>query len=379
MDYTKVVDEIFGQITGVRFDMKLWNGRVYKYGKGKKVAFRLIIDDVQTAKRLLTQGALGFGESYMAGSLRIEGSLDAYLRLRHQFKTIKVSPRMAVATMLAKQTIPKSRQDQIAYHYDLGNDFFKLILDRPTMSYSAARYIKATDSLATAQQNKLKLIAEWLNLPEESKILDLGFGWGGFADYAARQHGWDITGYSLSQAQTTYAKNIIKQHKLDSLVSLEYRDMTADFGKASYDAVTIIEAIEHVGQKRLASYFKQLVQVIKPGGSLYLQTTGQYKHRSVDKWILKYVFPGGYLPSLGELITAAGEAGFIVEQLRDDTPDYISTMSEWIDNLERHRSEIENMFDEPFYRLWELWMYGARVAFEVNYMNLFRIHFRKPN
>ena len=129
MNYGRVVDEIFSQITGVRFDIKLWNGRHLHYGSGKRPVFTLIFEKESAAKRLLAQGSLGFGESYMDGSLKIEGNIEAYLHLRHQFKTIKKSPRMVAAAMLAMKTVPKRTRDQISYHYDLGNDFFELLLD----------------------------------------------------------------------------------------------------------------------------------------------------------------------------------------------------------------------------------------------------------
>jgi cyclopropane-fatty-acyl-phospholipid synthase len=139
----------------------------------------------------------------------------------------------------------------------------------------------------------------------------------------------------------------------------------------------MIESIEHVGQKRLKTFFHQLYKSLKPNGSLVLQLTGRYKSRRVDRWTLKYVFPGGYLPAKEELVSAASEAGFLVEEFRDDTPDYIRTMTEWIKNLESHRVDIEQKFGRPFYRLWELWMHGAKVNFELGSMNLFRLRLKR--
>jgi len=379
MNYSRVIDEIFSQFNGPRFSIKLWDGSERYYGSGTSTAFTLVIDDAITAQRLLAQGALGFGEAYMEGRLRIEGDLEAYLRLRHQFKYVRGSLRLLWATFLASRSIPRDRKDQIAYHYDLGNDFFQMILDHETMSYSGGRYETGSESLASAQLKKLEFICNWLDLPAGASVLDLGSGWGGFASHAAKKFKWKIIGYSLSNAQLEYCRKNIKKNRLEHLISFEYRDMVEDLPNHQFDAIVMLESIEHVGQQRLAPFFNRLKQTLKPGGSLYIQATGRYKPRPVDRWTLKYVFPGGYLPAKEELLTAASQAGLEIEEFRDDTPDYLLTMTEWIKNLESHRADIERKFDPSFYRLWELWMHGAKVAFEINSMNLFRVRLKRPS
>ncbi len=378
MDYSKVIDEIFSQIKGVRFNILLWNNKILKYGQGKNISFTLIFKDVRAAKRLLSQGALGFGESYMDGKVQIEGDLEAYLKLRHQFKNIKPSLRLALATILASRSIPKDRKDQIAYHYDLGNSFFGLFLDKETMSYSAGLYIEGKESLATAQRKKIELICNWLDLPKGSSVLDIGSGWGGFAAQAAQKKNWSITCCTLSKKQVAYCKRLIKEKSLQKNISIEYRDMVDDLPAKEFDAIVILEAIEHVGKHQLDSFIAGVYKRLKPGGVLYIQTTGRYKPKPVDKWILKYVFPGGYLPAKPELLDAAGAAGFTVEKFVDDTLSYILTLTEWIKQLEDNQSKIVQKFGQSFYRLWTLWMHGAKVSFEMNSMNLFRIKLRRP-
>lgn len=378
MDYAKVIDEIFSQFSGPKFSVKLWTGKQYSYGKGSTNTFTLVFADPGTVKSLLSGGALGFGEAYMDGRLRIEGDLDAYFRLRHQFKHIRHSRRLIAATLLSRLGTPHTREDQIAQHYNIGNDFFETILDKQTMSYSAGIFEPNTKNLSEAQLSKLKLICTWLNLPKQATVLDLGSGWGGFARYAAQHHEWRITGYTLSMEQLKFCNEMVKQNNVEHLVRFKYFDMLEQLPEIKYDAVVLIESIEHVGKVRLASFFKRLHNVVKPGGSLYIQSTGQYKLRSVDAFILKYVFPGGYLPTLAELIGGAGEAGFVLDEFQDNTSDYLRTMTEWMNNLESQRPEIEKKFGPSFYRLWELWMHGARIAFEQNYMNLFRLQFRRP-
>ena len=378
MDYSKAVDEIFSQIRGVRFNVLLWNNKILRYGRGKNVSFTLVFEDVGAAKRLLSQGALGFGESYMEGKIRIEGDLEAYLKLRHQFKNIKPSLRLILATILAGRGVPRDRKDQIAHHYDLGNDFFGLFLDKETMSYSAGLYTKGKESLASAQRKKIELVCSWLDLPQGSSVLDIGSGWGGFATHAAQKNNWKITCCTLSKKQVAYCKRLIKEKSLQKNISIQYRDMINDLPFKKFDAIVILESIEHAGKHRLEPFIAGLYERLKPGGVLYLQTTGRYKPKSVDKWILKYVFPGGYLPAKPELLEAAEAAGFVAERFEDDTPSYILTLTEWIKRLEDNQSKIVQRFGQSFYRLWTLWMHGAKVSFEVNSMNLFRIKFRRP-
>lgn len=378
MNYARAMDEIFSQSDGPKFGVKLWDGKEYSYGKKEPNMFTIIIKDSATAKRLLAQGALGFGESYMEGNLQIDGDLEAYIKLRYQVKRKKYSLKLVLAAFMAAISTPHTRKNQIAYHYDLGNNFFEMLLDREMMSYSAGRYEKGSESLATAQTNKLDFVCRWLGLPAESAILDLGSGWGGFAKYAAVNFHWKVTGYTLSNAQLGYCKQLANRNHLERKISFEYRDMVTNLPKREFDGIVMIESIEHVGQKRLPSFLSGVKQLLKPGHPFIIQTTGRYVPRKFDRWTQKYVFPGGYLPVKDELLSAAIKAGFLVEEFRDDTPDYIRTMSMWIQNLESHRADIENEFGRPLYRLWELWMHGAKVAFEMGVMNLFRIHLRRP-
>lgn len=377
MNYSTVIDEIFSQFSGPKFSIKLWDGSERSYGTGDQNIFTLTISDAKTVQRLLAEGSLGFGESYMEGKIQITGDLEGYLRMRHQFKHVKRSFRLILATFLATRSIPKDRKGQISYHYDLGNDFFQMLLDQETMSYSAGRYEGENESLGTAQENKLKFISNWLNLPAGSSILELGSGWGGFAKYASTKRKWHITGYTLSNAQLDYCNELIKKEHLENEVSFEFRDFIDNLPEKEFDVIAMIESIEHVGQKRLSQFFIDIHKRLKPDGLLVLQLTGTYKPHRVDRWTLKYVFPGGYLPAKEELILAAKQAGFDLEEFRDDTPDYIRTMTKWIKNLESHREDIEKKFGSSFYRLWELWMHGAKVNFELEVMNLFRLKLRR--
>lgn len=378
MDYRRIVDEIFRQFTGLRFSIKYWDGHEIFYGEGTRPVFSFIIRDQVSAQRLLAQGSIGFGESYMEDRIQIEGDLEAYLRLRHQFKNVRRSFRLALAKYIAGWSIPHNREKQISHHYDIGNDFFRMILDHQTMSYSAGRFEKGENDLDRAQLQKLKLMCQWLEVSAHSRVLDLGSGWGNFAFYSEDNFHWQVTGYILSKAQLDYCRLLAGQRQAAQSPQFEYHDMLNKPPSVEFDGVVMLESLEHVGRERLPHFFRQLQQCVKPGGPIVIQTSGRYKPRPLDRWTRAYVFPGGYLPAKSELIDAIIRSGLTIERFQDDTADYIQTMTLWIHNLEQHRKEIEARFGRPFYRIWELWMHGARVAFTEGTMNLFRLRLRRP-
>ncbi len=279
---------------------------------------------------------------------------------------------------LASLSQPQSRQRQISFHYDIGNTFFELLLGKDSMSYSGGKYATQTDSLIEAQENKLRFLSTWLALPKDALILDLGSGWGNFALFAAENYGWNILSITRSSEQVAYSREQIRKHDLAKHVSVQNRDMISNMPNEKYDGIMMLESLEHVGRKHLQKYFQKVGKRLKPGAPLVVQSTGRYQPRPLDRWTQKYVFPGGYLPSRDEIMAAATEAGFRIEEFRDDTLDYVYTMNAWIHNLESHQEEIERAFGRPFYRLWYLWMHGARVGFEYGSMNLFRVLLRQP-
>ena len=381
IDYPRTIDKIFGKFTGPRFSVKLWDGQEYFYGTGTSKTFTLTIRDKAMARRLLMEGDFGFGEAYVEGRITVGGDLEACLRLQHELNYAPGSLGQIgqkIATSIAKIVRPRSRKENIAYHYDLGNDFFRMLLDGETMSYSAGRYKTGSEDLVSAQREKLDLICRWLDLPAGASVLDLGFGWGSFAVYAAKKMGWNITGYTLSDAQFEYCRHRIKNIRMENIITLEHRDMVQGLPTKQFDAIVLLESIEHVGRARLFPFFRQLKNALKPDGSVYIQATSRHRPNPPDRFMAKYVFPGGYLPAKEEYYAAARASGLVVEKFRDDTSDYILTMAQWIKNLESHRAEIEKKLGESVYRLWELWMHGIKVAFEAKSVGLFRVYLRLP-
>lgn len=377
MNYTKILDDIFQGFTGPRFTVQISGGEKRRYGNEGEPTFTLRFDDPGAVRRLLAEGALGFGESYMDGSVSIEGDLEAYLRLRRQFRHIRPSWRLMYAKIMANVTTPKRREGQIAYHYDLGNEFFRLFLDSETMSYSAARFITGDESLGRAQQQKLELVCDWMALPGGAHVLDLGSGWGGFAFAAAKELRWNVTGYTLSKNQLAHCNEHAQTTGVTERTAFKFGDFLELSPETLYDGAVMIESLEHVGRNNLTAFLSQLSRTLVPRAPVYLQFTGQYVQKNMDAWTLKYVFPGGFLPVKQEFLDAAEKAGFAVERFTDDTSDYEKTMRLWIGAIERNQSAIEKTYGASFYRLWKLWTHGACVNFELGFMHLFRVLLRK--
>ena len=182
---------------------------------------------------------------------------------------------------------------------------------------------------------------------------------------------------SLSKKQISHCEDMIKSKKLKGKVKYVYADMLSDVTDKKYDAIVMLESIEHVGEVRLQKFIDNLQKHLNPNGYIYIQATGQYKKRRVDKFILKYVFPGGYLPPIQEILDGVLQARLKVKHMQDDTSDYIATLSEWISRLEKNKQTIEGSYGSSFYRLWYLWLHAARISFETDFMSLFRILLRK--
>jgi len=255
----------------------------------------------------------------------------------------------------------------ILAHYDLGNELYTRFLD-PQMQYSSAIYPSETTTLEYAQLYKLKTICERLKLTKDDHLLEIGTGWGGLAIYAAQHFGCKVTTTTISDAQYSYAEERVKALGLESQVTLlkqDYRELTG-----TYDKVVSIEMIEAVGYEFLPSFFKQCNDRLKEGGKLLIQSITiadqRFEHyrRNVD-FIQRYIFPGGFLPSINELSKQmTSNTVLVIEGLHDIGLDYAKTLAHWRDNFLASWSELPQFgYDEEFKRLWLYYLAYCEGAF----------------
>ncbi|RAU17638.1 SAM-dependent methyltransferase [Nitrincola tibetensis] len=320
------------------------------------------LHSLKPLRRFLQGGQLGVAESYMAGEWDCPdlvalvqwalGNEAKMPELNNGKAWIRVLNRLI---HLKRSNTKKGSRKNIAYHYDLGNDFYQLWLDE-SMTYSAALFAHENQSLHEAQLNKYRRIAEMLDLKPGQQLLEVGCGWGGFAVFAAHEFGVKVHGITLSQEQLAFARARIETAKLDHLCSFsltDYRDVDAQ-----YDHIVSIEMFEAVGEEHWDTYFTQLKNCLRPGGKAILQIISIdearfEEYRRNPDFIQRYIFPGGMLPSPERLTLAAAQQGFDITDEVLFGLDYATTLARWRHRFIEQWPRIQAQgFDDRFRRMW---------------------------
>ncbi len=362
-----------GKLTAV-----LPDGRRLVFGDGRDgPEATMIVRNWKFARRLLAAGNLGFAEGYIAGDWDtpdlaavlelFSSNLDPVLHDLGHNPVIKLMHRLYHA--LRSNTKAGARKNIYA-HYDLGNDFYALWLD-PTMTYSSALYARPGEPLEAAQINKYRALADHLGLKEGQHVLEIGSGWGGFAEYAAKERGARVTGITISQEQFDFARKRMFDRQLADKVDIklvDYRDIEGEF-----DSVASIEMFEAVGQEYWPSYFGKIADVLRPGGAAGLQIItiqdalfDRYS-KSVD-FIQRYVFPGGMLPSVTRLKSEVDDAGLAWREMSAFGQHYADTLAEWGVRFTAAWDDIQKLsdnFDERFKRLWLYYLAYCEAGFRT--------------
>ena len=325
-------------------------------------------------KRVLQQGSLGLGESFMDGwwdCENIDMLIDLLLRTNIESKVplnVKDMIRVVGSRLINLQS-PRRAWIVGKEHYDLGNDLFCEMLD-PFMQYSCG-YWKDAETLEDAQLSKLKLICEKLKLREGMSLLDIGCGWGGLAEYAARNYGVNVTGITISVEQKKMAEK--RCDGLNTKFILEdYRNL-----KGRFDRIVSVGMFEHVGPKNYATYFKVTNDCLKEDGIFLLHTIGSnVSDLNVDPWINKYIFPNGCLPSLPQIFEAA-EKYYVTEDLHNFGTDYDKTLISWHERFEKAYPELSRKYTERFRRMFTYYLCACAGAFRARNIQLWQVVFTK--
>ncbi|MBI3888958.1 cyclopropane fatty acyl phospholipid synthase [Candidatus Saccharibacteria bacterium] len=324
--------------------------------------------------RVLRDRELGLGESYMDGwwdspqpDAFITRILSADLASQ-----VKLSPAIIAsgaksvvsASFSNRQSVKKAKKNA-EHHYNIGNDLYELMLDK-RMIYSCG-YWKGAKTLDQAQENKLDLICRKLQLKKGMTLLDIGCGWGGFAEFAATKYGVKVTGISPAIEQVKKAKERTKGLNV-TILQKDYRHMTG-----SFDRIVSIGMLEHVGVKNYQTFFESCNALLKPGGMMLHHTIGsnQTYNPSEAKWIDKYIFPGGVIPTIPEVVTPA-QKYFVVEDIQNFGPDYDKTLMAWHKNFVKSYPKIKDSYDERFYRMWEYYLLMFAAGFRTRNLQLWQ-------
>jgi len=321
-------------------------------------------------QRVLTQGSLGLGESYMDGWWDCE-KLDesSYRVLRSQIESrVKQNWIFLLEVLLTRifNMQSKKRAFQIGEkHYDLGNELFKNMLDK-RMVYSCA-YWKDAHTLDEAQENKLDLICQKIGLQPGMKILDIGCGWGSFAKYAAEKYKVKVIGITVSKEQVELGKTLCRGLPVEIRLQ-DYRDVNDKF-----DHIVSLGMIEHVGYKNYRTYMKIVHRCLKDDGLFLLHTIGGNKSiTSASSWSNKYIFPNSMLPSIKQ-IGSAIEGLFVMEDWHNFSANYDKTLMAWYRNFDQNWDKIKSNYDERFYRMWKYYLLSSAGLFRARKIQLWQI------
>jgi cyclopropane-fatty-acyl-phospholipid synthase len=333
------------------------------------------VQDERVYKRWLAETELGLGESYMDGWWDVE-SLDVFFdkilraNLEQKVKrSLKTSLFILSSRLLNQQTKAKAKEVGLR-HYDLGNELFRMMLDK-RMIYSCA-YWKKAKTLDEAQEAKLDLICRKLALKPGMKVLDIGCGWGGFAKFAAEKYGVEVLGVSISQKQIELGQSMCKGLPVE-LRFQDYREVTGQF-----DAVLSIGFFEHVGHKNYRTYMQVVDRCLKPDGISLIHTIGNnISVTYVNEWTNKYIFPHGMIPSVAQIAKAA-EGLFVIEDLHNFGPDYDKTLMAWHARFKKAWPALKEKYGERFYRMWRYFLLSSAGGFRSRFNQLWQFVMTKP-
>ena len=348
------------------------DGKKYIIGEPiKKDPITIKLLDKRLHYKLLINPDLYFGEAYTDGTLQIENAditefLDIALMNigRNEFNYISylMNRLRGSYRYLTNFNFIKKSKMNVSHHYDISDDLYDLFLD-PKRQYSCAYFKNENDDLETAQNNKIQHIIKKLNIKKDQKVLDIGCGWGGLAIEIAKKTDCEVTGITLSENQLKYATQKAKELNLDNQVKfklIDYRELNEKF-----DRIVSVGMFEHVGRKFYKKFFKQVERLLKDDGVSLIHTIGSVMPpRDPHPWITKYIFPGGYTPSLSEVTKPVEKAGLVVSDIEVLKLHYSYTLKNWKLNCLKNKEKIIKMFDEKFFRMWEFYLAGCEMAFK---------------
>jgi cyclopropane-fatty-acyl-phospholipid synthase len=321
--------------------------------------------------KLLLHPDLYFGEAYTDGSIIIEnGSLSDFLDLalmnfgRNElnFFSYLINRLRGSYRYLTNFNFIKKSKMNVSHHYDISDDLYDLFLD-PKRQYSCAYFKNENDTLEEAQNNKIQHIIKKLNIKTGQKVLDIGCGWGSLAVDIAKAANCNVTGITLSENQFKYCNKKAKELNLENQLTfklIDYRELDEKF-----DRIVSVGMFEHVGRKFYKKFFNQIDKLLSEDGVSLVHTIGSVNPpRDPHPWITKYIFPGGYTPSLSEVTTPIEKAGLIVSDIEVLKLHYSHTLRHWKENCNKNKEKITQMFDEKFFRMWEFYLAGCEMAFK---------------
>lgn len=334
----------------------------------------IVVHDAAMFRRVLRDGSLGLGESYMDGQwdcARVDRFVENLLTHRDRY-SLRRGVKEWLFDVLSAAVNFQTRMRSLTVgrqHYDVGNDLYQTMLD-PYMMYSCA-YWNGKQTLNDAQLLKLEMICQKLQLAPGMRLLDIGCGWGGMAHYAAEHYGVEVVGVTISREQQKLARERCKDYPIDIRFQ-DYRDLDGKF-----DRIVSIGMFEHVGYKNYRTYFSKCHELLADEGLFLLHTIGSnITTKNGDPWLTKYIFPHGMLPSISQL-GGASEGLLVMEDWHNLGSDYDRTLMAWYNNIKDRWDEFGGRYDQRFRRMWEYYLLSCAGVFRSRYSQLWQMVFSK--
>ncbi|MBM7624517.1 class I SAM-dependent methyltransferase [Sporohalobacter salinus] len=376
----KLLKSFFKQLKHGGFKVIYWDGEEIEYGDDEPQV-TIEFKENLPLEFDLSEPILSFGEGYMDGIIDFKGKLEELMRIiklnRDNINSNDLSSKMMLKfNEFKNKALQKQQKEDIKQHYDLGNEFFSLWLDE-TLSYSCAYFKTPEDTLYQAQLQKIDHTLKKLNLQPDDRLLDIGSGWGWLIVKAAKQYDVEAVGITLSEEQYQATQKRIKNLGLEEQVKvklLDYLDLPED---EEFDKIVSIGMFEHVGKENLFKYMEKVKQLLAEGGISLLHTITGLTEEPVNKWVDKYIFPNGYIPALQEIISLLSEYNLHFLHAENLRQHYAMTLDCWHDNFCYHLDKIEDMFDQRFIRMWDLYLRGAAANFRIGNLNIHQLLFSK--
>ncbi len=365
-------------------------GQKYICGNPRKnnpITIKLLKENLKW--KLILDPELEFPEAYMRNEILIKnGSLEEFLMSllenlgREEITTASLFSKkiFQAVRFISNFNLPGKARKNVEHHYDIGGEkgekLYDIFLDTKHRQYSCAYWKEDTKTLEEAQQNKINHIIKKLNIKSGQKILEVGCGWGGMAFEIAKQKGCEVKGISLSKNQINYCKKKAKELNLDNQVSFELADYREVKGK--YDRIYSVGMFEHVGKKFYNIFFKSINKLLKDDGLFLLHTIGVVdKPSPPNKFINKYIFPGGVCPSLSQIVKPIEKTGLIVADTETLIRHYDKTLLSWLNRFLEKKDLVKDMFDEKFVKMWSFYLASCAAAFRYRDLVVFQLQIVK--
>jgi cyclopropane-fatty-acyl-phospholipid synthase len=358
---------------GAPMRLQLWNGLEISMSPGPIVGSVLVRDRATLRRLVMHPPEIAFGEAYAAGRLEVQGDLARLLESISRALADRWPGRVPERPAAAA---PASARHNVHVHYDLGNDFYRLWLD-DAMVYTCAYFERPDVSLEEAQRAKLDYVCRKLRLQPGDRVVDAGCGWGGLALHMAKCYGASVRAYNISEPQLEFARARARSQGLShqiEFINADYRTIDG-----ACDAFVSIGMVEHVGADGYPALGRVMDRTLdRNHGRGLLHFIGRNVPRPFNQWTTKYIFPGAYAPTLGEILPTAIDAfGFSVVDVENLRQHYAKTLEHWGRRFEAHVDSIREMFGEKFIRIWRLYLASAQAGFAAGDLQLFQVCFAR--